>query len=286
VRLLRWSSAFRRSGREDRLKAELQRKPDSKGLIVDLTPGDSVNGHANGAAISPGLYRSNGSVPAFEVKFLVTEAEAVQIEERLRSRLAPDPHADNNGAYRVTSVYFDTPAWDVYHRSDKHRRRKYRVRRYGTSPTVFLERKSKKEQRVRKRRTALPLAELTGLSGEGPSDWPGAWFARQVTARGLRPVCRVSYRRVALVGTCPDGPIRVTFDRTAHGGPANGPTPECVVDGHALLHTEVIVEFKFLASMPVLFKDVIDGLRLGPRPVSKYRRCVEAVGLATEGRNA
>jgi VTC domain len=253
---------------------------------VDLIPKATANGHANGFAVSPGLFQSPGSSPAFEVKFLLTETKAVEVEQRLRSRLSPDPHADAAGGYRVTSVYFDTPAWDVFHRSDKYRRRKYRVRRYGTSPTVFLERKSKKEQRVRKRRTALPLAELTGLSGEGPSDWPGAWFARQVTARGLRPVCRVSYHRLALVGTCADGPIRVTFDRTAHGGTANGPTPECVADGHSLLHSEVIVEFKFLASMPVLFKDVIDGLRLGPRPVSKYRRCVEAVGLATEGRNA
>jgi len=252
---------------------------------VDLISEANLNGHANGVAISPGLYRSNGSLPAFEVKFLLTEAEAVEAEQRVRSRLTPDPHADGTGAYRVTSVYFDTPAWDVYRRSDRFRRRKYRVRRYGTSPTVFLERKSKKQQRIRKRRTDLPLADLATLSNS-PTDWPGAWFARQVAARGLRPVCRVSYHRVALVGSCPDGPIRVTFDRTAHGGLARGLTPESVIDGHSLLDSEVIVEFKFLASMPVLFKDVIEGLRLGPRPVSKYRRCVEAVGLATEGGNA
>jgi len=249
-------------------------------------PEPNLNGHANGAAMSPGLYQSRDTAPAFEVKFLLTESEAIEAEERLRTRLGPDPHADATGAYRVTSVYFDTPAWDVFRRSDKYRRRKYRVRRYGSAPTVFLERKSKTQQRVRKRRTALSLAELPALSNGVAADWAGAWFARQIAARGLQPVCRISYQRIAFVGTNHEGPIRVTFDRTAHGGPADGLAPESVVDGQALLDGEVIAEFKFLASMPALFKDVIEGLRLGPRPVSKYRRCIEAVGLATEGRNA
>ena len=236
-------------------------------------------------AVSPGLFRDEARTPAFEVKFLLTSAEAREVERRLRGRLAPDPHADPalGGAYRVTSVYFDTPAFDVYHRVDGFRRRKYRVRRYGNAPTAFLERKAKKEQRVRKRRTALGLEELPRILGDVPADWGGAWFARQLAKRGLRPVCRVSYERVALVGTCPEGPIRVTFDRSARGGRAGNPEPHPVADGPTLLGDEVITEFKFLGAMPGAFKDVVEGLRLAPRSVSKYRRCVEAVGLAAGG---
>jgi VTC domain len=243
-----------------------------------------LNGHS--LAMSPGLFRSAGTAPAFEVKFLLTEAEAAEVEQRLRGRLASDPHADGNGTYRVTSVYFDTPQFDVYRRTERYRRRKYRVRRYGTAPSVFLERKYKNDQEVRKRRTALALTEVASLTTGHASDWPGAWFASQLTVRGLRPVCRVSYDRIALVGACHDGPIRVTFDRKAHGAPADGLTPVPVTDGPGLIGGEVITEFKFLSAMPAVFKDVIEALRLNPRPVSKYRRCVEAVGLVTENGNA
>jgi VTC domain len=233
---------------------------------------------------SPSLYRGEAEVPAFEVKFLLNEAEARTVEQRLRPRLAADPHADpsSDGTYRVTSIYFDTPNFDVYRRTERFRRRKYRVRRYGNSASAFLEQKSKSSQQVRKRRTAIPLVELSELTGPPRLEWAGAWFAQQLIARGLQPVCRVSYERIALIGSCSNGPIRVTFDRAACGQSANGHGPEAVSDGVPLLHGEVIAEFKFLESMPAAFKTVVEDLRLTPRPVSKYRRCVEAVGLCTK----
>jgi hypothetical protein len=254
-------------------------------LALSLLPKPDVYRHPPAILVSPGLYRDEAETPAFEVKFLLTKAEAQEVERRLRGRLAPDPHADPalGGAYRVTSVYFDTANFDVYRRSPRYRRRKYRVRRYGGASTAFLERKAKRRQQVRKRRVAVPLAELAALAGAAPVDWPGAWFAEQLTKRQLRPVCRVSYERVALIGACHEGPIRVTFDRDAHGGPAANAEPESVADGPRLLADEVITEFKFLGAMPAAFKEVVEGLRLNPKSVSKYRRCVEAVGLAVGG---
>jgi hypothetical protein len=254
-------------------------------LELSLLPKPDMFRHQPAILVSPGLYRDEDETPAFEVKYLLTKAEALEVERQLRGRLAPDPHADLalGGAYRVTSVYFDTANFDVYRRSDGYRRRKYRVRRYGGAMTAFLERKAKKQQRVRKRRVAVPLAELATLVGEVPNDWPGAWFAAQLARRQLRPVCRVSYERIALIGACPEGPIRVTFDRAAYGGPAAGHDLEPLADGPRLLGDEVITEFKFLGAMPAAFKEVVEGLRLNPRSVSKYRRCVEAVGLAVGG---
>ena len=103
---------------------------------MSLLPNPDVYRHPPAVLDSPGLYRDAAETPAFEVKFLLSSAEAREVERRLRGRLAPDPHADPalGGAYRVTSVYFDTPALDVYRRSDGYRRRKYRVRRYGDAP--------------------------------------------------------------------------------------------------------------------------------------------------------
>lgn len=228
---------------------------------------------------SPSLLRGAADAPAFEVKFLLTGAQAAEAERRLRARLSPDPHADPTGHYRVTSVYFDTPTFAVFHRADGYRRRKFRVRRYGSAPTAFLEQKSRSGPEVKKRRTAVPLPDLDRLFADPAADWPGGWFAARLAARGLRPVVRVSYERIALVGTGGDGPVRVTFDRAAVGTEASGPVPERVIEGKLLLADEVVAEFKFLGGMPAAFKDVIAELRLEPRGLSKYRRCATAVGL-------
>ena len=252
---------------------------------MSLLPRPDVFRQSPALLVSPGLFRDETETPAFEVKFLLTTAEALEVERRLRGRLAPDPFADPalGGAYRVSSVYFDTAEFDVFRRSDGYRRRKYRLRRYGGAPSAFLERKLKRQQQVRKRRVEVSLAELAVLAAEVPADWPGAWFGKQIARRQLRPVCRVSYERIALVGAHPDGPIRVTFDRAARGAAASGHDLEHVADGRLLLGDEVITEFKFMGAMPAAFKEVIEGLRLNPRSVSKYRRCVEAVGLAVGG---
>ncbi|MCE9530917.1 MAG: polyphosphate polymerase domain-containing protein [Planctomycetes bacterium] len=230
---------------------------------------------------SPALCKTADETPAFEVKFVQDEEGARQIEDRLRERMTLDPHADPalGNAYRVTSIYFDTPRFDVYHRSEGYRARKFRLRRYGDMSSVFLEQKSKRNQQVKKRRTSVALNELAELHGTIRDEWPGSWFARKLAMWKLAPVCQVSYERVAYIGTSSLGPIRLTFDRAAHGASAAGIHLEPPATATPLLNGEVIVEFKFLGTMPILFKEVIEALRLTPRAASKYRRCVEAIGL-------
>lgn len=245
-------------------------------------PAESPSSHPRLAVfVSPALCEQNGEKPAFEVKFLLSESQARDVERLLQPSMILDPYADPTlgNAYRITSVYYDTPSFDVYHRGDGFRSRKYRLRRYGSSTTLFLERKTKREQQVKKVRTPIALDGLAGLEHTNGDDWAGAWFVRQIAGRNLRPVCRVTYERVAYAAVGVDGPIRLTFDRAAHGAPTENASPEMVHDGVALLSNEVIVEFKFLGGMPVLFKDVIERLKLTPRSGSKYRRCVDAVGL-------
>jgi hypothetical protein len=254
---------------------------------VSVLPDPELRRHLPAILESPSLYRGEAETPSFEIKFLLSEVEANEVEQRLRPSLLLDPHADPalDNAYHVTSVYFDTAAFDVYRRTKGYKRRKFRIRRYGIGASVFLEQKSKSEQRVRKRRTSVPDCELSSLVATELNGWPGAWFAKKLADRGLSPVCRVSYQRLALIGTSSEGPIRVTFDRSAIGDSATGHAPEPVANGRALLADEVIAEFKFLGAMPTLFKTVIEDLRLAPRPVSKYRRCVEAAGLVTASGN-
>ena len=84
---------------------------------------------------------------AAELKFLVSPALAGQIGGWVLGRLQPDPHAGGGtgGAYRITSLYFDSPPFDVFHRRGSYGRAKYRIRRYGASETVFLELKFRRQ---------------------------------------------------------------------------------------------------------------------------------------------
>src|SRR5678809_703047 len=108
---------------------------------------------------------SNGNGYTAEIKFLVDEATGLRIREWARKRLEADPHGTGPHAdeYRVSTLYLDTAARDVFHRRGSYGRSKYRVRRYGEEPRVFLERKLRTGSRLAKRRTDIPLDSLHTL---------------------------------------------------------------------------------------------------------------------------
>ena len=133
---------------------------------------------------------------AREIKFLVPAGQAELIRQWARSRLEPDPHAGGptDDIYRISSLYFDTPRFDVYCRNGSYGRAKYRIRRYGDSKRVFLDRKLKSRGVVSKRRSIVKVNELGRLeNGEPDRDWPGFWFHRRLLLRGLNSICQVSY---------------------------------------------------------------------------------------------
>lgn len=235
-------------------------------------------------ALSPSLQLTSRDVlPAHEVKFLLSEPQALLVAAELRSVLIPDPHADSHageGGYATTTVYCDTPEFDLYHRRGAHARRKFRLRRYGHSESVFLERKSKQGTRVRKRRTCIPLTELERLE-QPPSEfcWEADWFHRRVACRRLSPVLAVMYDRAAFVGTSDDGPLRLTFDRAVRCQPVESWEVRPFCGGQSILSDRVICEFKFLGPMPAIFKRVIASQQLSPAAASKYRLCLQALGV-------
>jgi VTC domain-containing protein len=251
---------------------------------------------------SPSLGSPNGAGPAYELKFLIDAERAQQVEDWARRRLALDPHGDPAlaGAYRTTSLYFDTPALDVYHRSPSYRRSKFRLRRYGDGTWIYLERKSKWGDRVRKRRTVVPDTEVLRLAGAlGAVSWPGDWFHGLLLARDLRPAACLIYERTAYVGqgvchgcvsrgqsavatadtaVAHGGGLRLTLDRQARGILTEDWTLADCAGGLPLLTGQVILELKFHAALPSLFKELVQTMRLSPSAVSKYRLCRRAWG--------
>lgn len=243
----------------------------------------STNGHLSTASnaqachLSPSLGHTRLG-PAYEIKFLLNHDQAAEAEQRLLDALLPDPHSDPalGGMYEIQSLACDDPRFGVFFREERTRNRKYRVRRYGLSDTVYLERKRTLKSKVRKHRVQAALLNLSSLAEADAGDAEHAWFARAVQANDLAPVCRVRYLRRALFGATADGPMRVTFDRQIQGSLAPEWSLDLDVEERHLLPDFVVCEFKFRTTMPAPLKAVIAAMHLQPTGVSKYRTCIRA----------
>jgi len=253
--------------------------------IVFCEPGGDDVEEVSGECIqSPSLAEPAESAgPAYELKFLVEEEQARAAEAWISGRLAPDPHGDPElgGAYHTTTLYLDTPTFDVFQRRPSFRRSKHRLRRYGTEVKVYLERKIKNGDRVRKQRNVVPAEEAVLLANPmSLVTWPGHWFHRRLLDRGLRPAALIAYERTAYIGAAAAGPLRLTLDRRLRGALASEWAVPTAEGGLPLLTGRVILELKFRLSLPAPFKELIQLLRLGPCSVSKYRSCMSVWGTS------
>jgi VTC domain-containing protein len=210
---------------------------------------------------------------AREIKFLLPADMGQQIQDWARSALEPDPSGVGpcGDQYATTSLYYETPGFDVFHQKESYGRAKYRIRRYGLDQYIFLERKFRTDRLLAKRRTSVPLEGLERL-GEPAADpsWAGYWFHRRVLTRGLKPLVQVSYERTARLGSAPMGPIRLTIDTNLRVLPL----PDRAFlpgTGLPLIEGKCILELKYVQDLPALFKQLIERYAISPGRVSKYR---------------
>src|SRR5262249_39111626 len=132
--------------------------------------------------------------------------------------------------------------------------------------------------RVCKRRTRVSGLESAVLdSAQIEPDWEGAWFHEALLERGVRPGCLGHYRRLALAGVTSEGPGGVAGCRELAGAPTHvWEVQSC--PGRAFLTDWVILEFKFRAALPAMFKELVREFCLNPRAASKYRHCLRVWG--------
>ena len=224
-------------------------------------------------------------IHASEIKFLVQSDAAERIRAWARAHLSADPHGTgvHGDEYRTTSLYFDTAEHDVFHRRGSFGRGKYRIRRYGDDETIFLERKMRQATVLAKRRTRTSVEALSYLARPSIDwAWSGSWFHRRLTARRLRPVCQVTYHRMARTFVRDGVVMRLTLDtdlraravrevrfRRGVGAPVLTTPPAENVDA--------ILELKFTGPAPALFRQLVEQLGLNPQPASKYRLAASAL---------
>jgi len=207
---------------------------------------------------------------ASELKFIATPEQGSEIERWALRWLSADPHG---AQYRVTSLYFDTADSRVFRRDGSFGRAKYRIRRYGESSSVFVERKLRTDRVVVKRRSIVGLASLDELS-----QLPEAhWFERRLRARDLRPAWQISYQRTARELMTNQGPIRLTLVRHLSGVPIDSIAFRDAQATPLFDKQEMILELKFRRAMPELFRDLTKQLDLEPQRVSKFRLAATAL---------
>lgn len=222
---------------------------------------------------------------ACESKFLLNAEQARLIRSWARINLGVDPHGngEHGDLYQVSSIYFDTPGFDVFQRNGSYGRSKYRIRRYSSGDKVFLERKTKTDTQVSKRRTLVPLRELQQLqlpSSNWPSQmWSGYWFQRRLQVRGLQPVCQISYERIARVAQAENGPCRLTLDNELCAQACTQTEFATATEQVLLPSDRYILELKYRYSLPVLFRRLLSEFAPLPQRISKYRLAIEALGL-------
>ncbi|MDR2981372.1 MAG: polyphosphate polymerase domain-containing protein [Puniceicoccales bacterium] len=219
---------------------------------------------------------------AKETKFLVSPAVASQIREWARQNLSPDPEAVTaaDDVYTVTSLYLDTPSLDIFFRNKNFGRSKYRIRRYGSSEMIFLERKLRTNKLLAKHRSRIPLGELALLEEGQTPGWIGDWFQRRMLAKRLWPVCKIAYERTARVGNSLYGPIRLTLDENLRATPVSSlgfPTTE--TPWERIEAGKVVLELKYRTAISAKFKELAARFQLAPVPFSKYRATLPRVGV-------
>ena len=224
---------------------------------------------------------------AREAKFLVDVSKLPKVVDWARANLDADGHGTGVFAdeYTTASLYFETTDFAVYQRQASYGRSKFRIRRYGLSDIIFLERKFRTERLLAKRRTTVPVTDLERLADAIPDRaWPGFWFHRRVLLRKLRPLIQMSYDRVARIGRSSTGPVRMTIDVNLRVLPM---PDRAFIPGVGLpiVEDKCIIEVKFRRELPAIFKRFAETFGLEIQKVSKYRLGLTALDYPLPSRD-
>jgi VTC domain-containing protein len=235
-------------------------------------------------AETPGVHLRETRAHAREIKFVVDAARGPEVQAWMRASLAPDEFGSGSehDQFETSSLYFETGQFDVFHRRGSYGKSKYRIRRYGASPIMFLERKFRTDRVLIKRRTTAALDDFRRLEASAPDPhWYGYWFHRRLAARQLKPLVQVSYVRTARIGNSSHGKVRMTidFDLRVLPLPDGAFLPGV---GLPLMEGHNIIELKYCVTLPTIFRQLIDHFALQTQPVSKYRAGLALLGLSPE----
>ena len=222
-----------------------------------------------------------------EKKYLLSPQQFAAVREALHPYMEDDAF----GLHTILNIYFDTPDGAMIRHSLTHPpyKEKFRLRAYGQEDGVYAEIKKKYKGVVYKRRVlASPEGITRLLAGETLPEADGQ-IQREIhwLLRTWQPTPKVfiGYDRIACTGR-EDPQLRITFDQHLRWR-TDRLTLDAGDDGAPVLPQETIVmEIKFLHSMPLWLAQLLSRMQLYPTSFSKYGACwqLHLASRHTEGR--
>ncbi|MEE3368954.1 MAG: polyphosphate polymerase domain-containing protein [Planctomycetota bacterium] len=240
----------------------------------------------------------NGSRPRFELKYVAPLETAQRFADQLSPWFYADPHT-SNGCYRVSSLYFDTPALGAYFEklNGIDPRTKHRIRYYGngeaaqtTPPShLFVEAKHRIDQTVQKTRVLVPMESLPPVLTSGfpvlrlrqhamEKDISAAESLDTAFLRKtLCPWVTVNYLRRPYIFEH-DSSVRITFDTMISAmTPANFLKQDWEHGQKVLPRHLCIVEIKYFHGLPHCIGELVRSSGMTLRRYSKFASALEAI---------
>ena len=212
-----------------------------------------------------------------ELKYITTSTKALALKQSLKALMPRDPHGDENGTYRIISLYFDTLEGTAFF--DKlngiEYRRKYRIRTYNSDRRFFkLECKYKLQDWTAKESETVSPQLVRDLCAGNPLKLPeGAGtltqrFLSERLATHLVPAVIIEYQRTAYV--MDDLDVRVTIDERVQMDGQSTDLFAVEQPQVPLMESEVVVEVKYNEVLPAAIAAILRPISMQRLAVSKY----------------
>jgi hypothetical protein len=203
------------------------------------------------------------------------------LQQRLRAIARQDPHAGENGKYKIRSLYFDNIDGKVLREKidGVNNREKFRIRYYNNDlEFIKLEKKSKMNGLCSKRSAKLTREQCESIiDGDiqwmrGSSDPLLLELYTKMNFQQLRPRTLVDYIREPYIYE--PGNVRITIDSDIKTGLNS---KELFNQDLGTMRTHgtniMILEVKFDEFLPSIIRDIIQVNNRQNSAVSKYAMC-------------
>lgn len=217
-----------------------------------------------------------------ELKYAVSHTDYLGIRSRIKQIMTPDPHAGEDGLYRIKSIYFDNQDDKALREkiNGTARREKFRIRYYNDDLSfITLEKKMKIDDLCLKYDARISEEECRKLL-QGKLSFMKAHkeeLVRELYAKmnyqRLKPRVLVSYVREPYIYR--PGNVRITFDSCIRTSLYSRDflTKEVSDISATDEPSDMLLEIKYDAFLPEIIQDMIQADQTRQQAFSKYGVC-------------
>ena len=217
-----------------------------------------------------------------ELKYEIPYGEYVAMQKRLRLIMKPDPHAGEDGRYRIRSIYFDNSDDKALREKIDGiaKREKFRIRYYNDDFSfITLEKKMKVNDLCLKYDARITEEECRKIL-DGNISWMRfsendliKEFYAKMKFQRLKPRVLVSYTREPFIFQA--GNVRVTFDSEIRTSLYSQEFLEKEVKDISATDTPeyMLLEIKYDRYLPDIIRNIVQIRGARQQAFSKYGTC-------------